>query len=114
MGCFMKKILLAVSILLLIAGLHPININAITIVSTKDVQESKPAMKVTQSNTVYLLNWQDNKLLTTKGTFLTNGIQIVNESGIEKDKISLQKKPLLIKFIKEKNKIIKIIIEPNP
>ena len=113
MECLMKKILFVIGTLLIV-GLHPLNAGAITVVSTQDMQTSEPAPEVKQSGKVYLLKWQDNKLLTTKGTFMTNGIQIVNDSGIDKDKIAVQKKPPIIEFMKEHDKIVKIIILPNP
>ena len=109
----MKKILFVIGTLLIV-GLHPLNAGAITVVSTQDMPTSEPAPEVKQSGKVYLLQWQDNKLQTTKGTFMTNGIQIVNESGIEKDKIALQKNSPIIEFVKERNVIVKIIILPNP
>ena len=66
-----------------------------------------------QSDKVYLLSWQDNKMLTTKGTFVTDGVEIINESGIDKAVISYQKKLPVLKFNGDANTITKITILPN-
>jgi len=108
----MKRKLFIVGALLL-AELLPINIGAMTTNSGQNMQRSGDVVKGKQSDTIYLLNWQENKLLTTKGTFVTNGIQIVNETGIEKGHISLQNEPPIVQIVKENNVIVKIIILPS-
>jgi hypothetical protein len=68
---------------------------------------------VAHTDTVYLLRWQDNKMLTTKGTFVTDGVEIINESGINKAAISSQKKLPVLNFNKDGNTITKITIVPH-
>ncbi len=108
----MKRILFIVGALLM-AELFPINTGAMTSESKHDRQESGKVVMAKQSDTIYLLSWQENKLLTTKGTFVTDGIQVVNESGIEKDRISLQNDLPIVQLVKENDVIIKIIILPS-
>jgi len=110
----MKKISFVVSAVLTLC-LYFLYADAMTLANkpTQGIQASGPSSKVESSNTVYLLSWQDNKLLTTKGTFVTDGIQIVNKSGIDKVKIALQDNNPIVDFVKDGDTIVKIIILPN-
>ena len=97
------------------SGILPIHAGAITM--TNNVVQSRsagePEPQEYHSDKIYLLRWHDNKMLTTKGTFITDGAEIINESGIDKAVISSQKNPPVLNFNSDGNAITKIIILPN-
>lgn len=110
----MKK-LLFIFALVFSLGTLPIFGGAITItnnaVQRRSAGESEP--QEYHSDKIYLLRWHDNKMLTTKGTFITDGAAIINESGIDKSVISSQKNPPVVHFNSDGNTITRIIILPN-
>lgn len=108
----MRRIVLVVVVL--VVALYSANISAFTIVDEENNQPISLATESTDNETVYLLSWQGNKLRTSLGVFLTNGIQMTDESGLTKDQIPLQSKPPIVEFIKENSRIIEIKILPNP
>ena len=111
---FMKKKLLVVGAGLIL-GLFHLPVGAITTTGNviKSGEANEPISNAAHSDKTYLLSWQDNKMLTTKGTFVTDGVEIVNESGIDKAVISSQKNLPVLKFNGDANIITKIIILPN-
>ena len=88
---------------------------AMTVQSVERVQTPQPAVGVEQVEPVYLLSWTNSQLSTTQGTFyLTNGIKVINKSGLDQDEIALQENPPIVQFIKEAGQVIEIIFLPNP
>lgn len=110
----MKKLLFVFGVALSLS-LLPFYVGAITTANNAahGEVESEPVPQELDSSTIYLLRWYDNKMLTTKGTFVTDGAEIINESGIDKAAISSQKKPPVLNFNKDGNTITRIIILPN-
>ncbi|MCF6265372.1 MAG: hypothetical protein L3J57_02360 [Desulfuromusa sp.] len=67
---------------------------AMTVESSVNVQASATNVKARKNTVVYLLSWQDNKMVTTNGTFyLSTDITVINHSGLGKEDVALQKNP---------------------
>jgi len=103
-------------ILLVVASvLWSVDTFSMTVVTgSREVKNTNPSVDTLKTRSIYLLDWQDKKLLTTKGTFyLSTDIIVINKSGLEKGEIALQKKSPVIKIDKVDRQVRVITILPN-
>ncbi len=78
------------------------------------VKKANMSIKAVTNKGIYLLDWQDKKMMTTKGTFyLSTDITVINHSGLEKEEIAFQKKPPVIQIDKVDRQVRVITILPN-
>ena len=112
----MKKIIIRYLIVLVFCFVAVLGADAfaMTVDSSKNVQAGDPSTKAVKSDVVYLLSWQDNKMVTSKGTFyLSTDITVINKSGLEPEDITLQKNPPIVQIDKAGRQIRTITILPN-
>jgi len=109
-----KKYGYIIALIILCLFMVGFNTFAMTVKSRENVQTSKLLLKVEKTNVIYLLDWRDKKMMTTKGTFyLSNDITVINQSGLDKEDIALQKNPLIVQIDKVGRQIQTIMILPN-
>ena len=109
----MKSICAWLVIVLLGTVFQPINAAAITNIM-KDKAESTGSQVHTEvPSTIYLLDWKENKIHTSKGVFVTDGIQVVNKSGIEKDHMAKANPPPVVELVLQDGMVKELIILKN-
>lgn len=87
---------------------------AITPESSVNAQSSVSVVRPEKTSVEHLLSWQENRMVTTKGTFyLSADITVINQSGLEKEDIALQKNPPIVQIDKVGRQIRTITILSN-
>ena len=87
---------------------------AFTSATRGNVQTSGSVARVEKTSVVYFLRWQNNKMVTTSGTFsLSTDITVINQSGLETESIALQKNPPIVQIDKVGRQVRTITILPN-
>lgn len=104
---------LIVLIMVIVATLAG-DVFAFTSATRANVQTSGSIARVEKTNVVCLLSWQDNKMVTTQGTFyLSTDITVINQSGLKTEDVVLQKNPPIVQIDKVGRQIRTITILPN-
>ena len=65
-----------------------------------------------KEKTIRLLSWKGDYLRTTAGTIYTKGIDVVNVSGMDLNKIARSNKHPVVEFVLQENRVKKIYIYP--
>jgi len=110
----MKSIFVWLGMVFLGIFFHVGNVAAISAISDIVVDKavsSGSEIQAEVSSTIYLLDWKDNKLYTSKGVFVTDGIQVVNHSGIAKERIAKSNPPPIVELVKKEGLVSEIIIQ---
>ena len=108
----MKRIVLFTAMLLALL-LHGESIEAMTVNPGSQIGLQASSPTTTHSKTILLLNWLDDRLITTEGIIFTKGIPIDNQSGIQKQDVSHQQNQLRVEFVQDTNRLTKIVILPS-
>ena len=101
-------------LLVIVSVLWSIDVFSMTAVNGHGKVKASVSTNAEKDKSIYLLDWQDKKMLTTKGTFyLSTDISVINRSGLEQKEIALQKKPPVIQINKSGRQVRVITILPN-
>ena len=97
-----------------VSFLWSIDASSMTVVKGHGEVSANASTSTVRNQRIYLLDWQDKKMMTTKGTFyLSTDITVVNRSGLEKEEIILQKNPPIVQINKVGRQLRVITILPN-
>lgn len=97
-----KKELIAFLTIISAIALSVCSTFAMTVQSVERVEKPKSAVGSNQVKPAYLFSWTNRQLRTSQGAFfLSDGVEIVNKTGLDKNEISRQKNRRLFNLLKK-------------
>lgn len=83
---------------------------AITVVEV-DTTNAEADVQITDNlDGVQLYKWDDQKVYTSKGVFVTYGIQVTNKTSFTREQVARLDPPLVVDIVEQDGKVVEIII----